>query len=151
MKRSLLLAALCAQVALLAWVSWPRLSPRLSGAQYSVFVRAYDPIDPFRGHYAELNYGDQPNEYGLHGTVWVPLRQGHKLWAAEPPVRRRPSGTPAMRCDADGYQVRCGIESFFASAARASSLEDSLHGRGAIAQIKIDGDGRAAIVGLQPR
>ena len=56
----------------------------------------------------------------------------------------------SSRARADG-EVRCGIESYFASQANAKRLERELGRRGAIARVKIDGAGRAALVDLEPR
>jgi uncharacterized membrane-anchored protein len=146
-----LLAALVLQVALLVWVSAPRLSPRLNGDEYRVLVRAIDPVDPFRGRYVDLDYRIAIHPQEPEGRVWVPLeRRRNDRWRLGEAVGKRPDG-PVLRCEADDGGVDCGIESFFASEDRARQLDRALRDRGAIARLKVDGAGRAAIVGLDPR
>ncbi len=118
-RRRALLAALAVQVALLAWVSAPRLSPRLNGDEYHVLVRAVDPVDPFRGRYVDLDYRIAIHPQEAEGRVWVPLeRRRNGRWRLGEAVGERPDG-PVLRCEADDAAVDCGIDSFFASEDRA--------------------------------
>ena len=149
-RRALLVAALVAQLVLLVWVSAPLLSPRLFGDEYRVAVHALDPVDPFRGRYVELAYADPPTSLGS-GRVWLALRKQGGLWQPAGILRDRPSGQPALRCQARNDTLHCGIESFFASEDQARRLDQALRVRGAIARVRIDGAGRAAIIGLDPR
>jgi len=140
----LLLGALAVQFVLIAVVSAPRLSPRLTGDEYRIAVAPIDPIDPFRGAYVELDYGILSGFSPERGReVWVPIRDG-RLGG---PTRPRPEG-PALRCRYGDRGTECGIESFFASQDEAKRLERVLGG-GAIARIKVDGAGRAAIIGIE--
>lgn len=149
--RKLVVVALALQLALLAWVAYPRLSPRLFGREYLIVAHAVDPVDPFRGRYVDLRYDLGVGYTDLRGPVWVSLRHGRKLWRLGAVTRERPHGTPAMRCESSSSEVRCGIESFFASEANARALAQALVDRGALARVRIDTAGRAAIIGLTPR
>lgn len=145
MSRRLLVVVLL-QVLIIALAVAPRLSARLTGDEYPVLVRPIDPIDPFRGAYVDLDY-DIDGETRA-GRVWVPLRRDGEHYRGGTPQVDRPEG-PALRCHSEGYGARCGIESYFASQAAARRLERELADTGAVATIRIDGAGRAAIVDLQ--
>jgi len=151
-RRAVLIGlALLVQVALLAAVAAPRLSPRLTGTEYRLMTVPVDPIDPFRGAYVELRLRGVPAFTRREGTVYVPLvRLPGGTYRGSGTRSSKPSGLPFLRCHADG-EVRCGIESFFASQSDAKRLERELGRRGAIARVKIDGAGRAALVDLEPR
>ncbi len=143
--------ALAVQLALIAAVAAPRLAPRLTGAEYRIATVALDPIDPFRGAYVDLRVVGVPAFTRHEGTVYVPLVRGRDGTYRGSGIRREPPADgPFMRCHANG-EVRCGIESFFASQREARRLERALARRGAIARVKIDGAGRTALVGLQAR
>jgi len=152
-RRRWLIAALALQVALVGWTALPRLLPRLTGTEYRILVEPVDPIDPFRGAYVDLAYPLLRESGGREeGRLWVPLRREGDAWVPAEILRRRPPGDqPVMRCEARDYRIRCGIESFFASQTEAKRLEGLVARGGAIARVRIDGAGRAAIVGLEPR
>ncbi len=141
--------ALAVQLALIAAVAAPRLAPRLTGTEYRIATVALDPIDPFRGAYVDLRLRGVPEFTRREGTVYVPLvRRRDGTYRGSGTRRKPPTDGPFMRCHADG-EVRCGIESFFASQREARRLERALARRGAIARVKIDGAGRAALVDLE--
>lgn len=143
--------ALLVQLALLGAVAAPRLSPRLTGDEYRLAVVPVDPIDPFRGAYVDLRLRGVPGFTQREGTVYVQLvRLAGGAYRGSGTQLTRPSAAPFLRCHADG-EVRCGIESFFASQSEAKRLERELGRGGAIARVKIDGAGRAALVDLEPR
>jgi uncharacterized membrane-anchored protein len=146
-------AAACAvQLALVAGAVAPQLSARLTGEQYRLAVAPVDPIDPFRGAYVDLSYpGLQDQQGELEGTVFVPLTQQGEVWQPGPARRTAPPDGPFLRCNADGYQLRCGIESLFASQPEARRLERELAEDGAVAVVKIDDEGHASIVRLEAR
>lgn len=152
MRRPLAIAlALVVQLALLAAVAAPRMLPRLTGEEYRLAMVAVDPVDPFRGAYVDLRLRGVPNFTEREGTVYVPLiRRGDGTYRGSGTRAVAPSQRPYLRCHADG-DVRCGIESFFASQGTARRLDRELRDGGAIARVKIDGGGRAALVGLQAR
>ena len=158
MNRSLRIAAACALQLLLVGVAVaPSLSARVTGQELRLEVAPVDPIDPFRGAYVTLAYPglagavQEEDESGPRGTVFVPLERvpGEDVWRGGRAQVQRPERGPYLRCEAD-YRVRCGIESFFASQDRAKRLERELVD-GAVARIRVDGRGNAAVVGVEPR
>ena len=132
----------------------PQLSARLTGETYELAVAPVDPIDPFRGAYVTLDYPGlaqaQPTSWsGDREPVFVPLsRTGSGLWTGGPAVRQEPASGPYLRCDAGQGRLRCGIESLFASQDEARRLERDV-ADGAVARVKVDGRGNAAVVGLR--
>jgi uncharacterized membrane-anchored protein len=135
---------------------WPQLSARLTGETYDLAVAPVDPIDPFRGAYVTLDYPGlepaQPTSWsGGDELVFVPLRRtpGSEVWTGGRAVREAPATGPYLRCDAGQGRLRCGIESLFASQDDARRLEQDL-ADGAVARVKVDGRGNAAVVGLRP-
>jgi uncharacterized membrane-anchored protein len=140
--------ALVVQAALIAAVAAPRLWPRLTGDEYRLEVAPVDPIDPFRGAYVALRVRGVPAFTDRDGTVYIELRrQPDGRYRGSGTRVARPSGGPFLRCHADD-EIRCGIESFFASQSEARRIEREL-ADGATARVKIDGAGRAALVDLE--
>ena len=131
----------------------PQLSARLTGETYELAVAPLDPIDPFRGAYVTLDYpglqSARPTSWqGGAVPVFVPLeRTGSGLWTGGRALREEPASGPYLRCDAGEGRLRCGIESLFASQDEARRLEQDL-ADGAVARVKVDGSGNAAVVGL---
>ena len=156
--RTTRLAAVCAvQAVLVAGAVAPQLSARLTGDEYRLDVAPVDPVDPFRGAYVALDYpglqlpdqelddrdpGDRPE-----GTVFVPLVRDGDVWRGGTPDTAPPSAGPYLRCHAD-RQLRCGIESLFASQDEALRLEREL-ADGAVARVRVDGRGNAAVVAVE--
>ena len=155
MTRTLRVAIACAlQLGLVGVAVAPSLSARVTGEEYLLEVAPVDPIDPFRGAYVTLDYpglARQDSGPTADGTVFVPLEPvaGSELWRGGTPRRQRPESGPYLRCEAD-WRLRCGIESFFASQQTAQRLERELVD-GAVARIRVDGRGNAAVVGIDPR
>lgn len=151
-SRAVRVAAACVlQLVLVAVAVAPSLSARLAGEQYRLQVAPVDPIDPFRGAYVALDYPGLPSVEDLSGTVFVPLEPvaGTDLWRGGTARREPPAVGPYLRCKADGWRLRCGIESLFASQEEARRLERELVD-GAVARVRVDGRGNAAVVGLDP-
>jgi uncharacterized membrane-anchored protein len=148
------LAGLCVvQALLVAGAVWPQLSARLSGHEVLLEVAPVDPIDPFRGAYVRLGYAGLPQgtEHPLpDGTVFVPLERAGELWTGAGPRRRAPEQGPYLRCDSDGWSLRCGIESLFLPQDEAQRLERELLD-GAVARVRVDGRGNAALVAVEPQ
>ena len=147
------------QLALVPLAVWPQLSARATGDTYLMRVAPVDPIDPFRGAYVHLSYpdlrtesmSDPPSlEDGESGTVYTTLVEQDGLWVLGEYTRTRPGNGPYMTCDDRHWAIRCGIETWFASQDDARRLEREID-RGAVATIKIDSRGHAAIVALDPR
>ena len=150
------LALACLLSAVLVGLAvWPQLSARLTGETYDLAVAPVDPIDPFRGAYVTLDYPGleqaQPTSWsGDDAPVFVPLRrdEGSDVWTGGRSVREAPATGPYLRCDAGQGRLRCGIESLFASQDEARRLEQDL-ADGAVARVRIDDRGNAAVVGLR--
>lgn len=156
-SRLLRVAGACLlQVVLVGAAVAPSLSARVTGEQYRLAVTPVDPIDPFRGAYVTLDYpglaAARPDGRPLDGTVFVPLEPapGGDLWQGGAARSQPPDSGPYLRCRGDGWRLRCGIESFFASQHRAHELEREL-ADGAVARIRVDRRGNAAVVGIEPR
>lgn len=131
----------------------PQLSARLTGDELRLAVAPLDPIDPFRGAYVALDYPDLPlRQEGrarpLTGTVFVPLEPAGDVWEGGALTAREPSSGRYLRCDTDGWEVRCGIESLFAAQDEALRIERQL-AAGGVAVVRVDGSGNAAVVRVE--
>lgn len=160
-----LLAALLLQVGLVGVAVAPQLSARVAGDEYRLLVGPVDPIDPFRGAYVDLGYPGLPlpsqvsidpdvSPQTPHGRVYVPLVRDDSVpgggWKGASIVGERPASGPSLQCENQGWRLRCGIESWFVPQDRALQIEQAMRGKGAVAVVRIDSGGRAAIVDLQP-
>jgi uncharacterized membrane-anchored protein len=159
MKKTLALVA-AAQLALVAVGVAPQLSARVTGDEYQLLVQPVDPIDPFRGAYVTLDYpglqapaDSEPASMddGESGDLYVTLVPDGDLWVSGDYTRSRPEDGPYLACDDRDWAIRCGIESWFVPQDEALALEQALAEDGAIATIKVDSRGHAAIVALAPR
>ncbi|MGZ5400603.1 MAG: GDYXXLXY domain-containing protein [Nocardioides sp.] len=147
------------QLALVPLAVLPQLSARLTGETYLMRVAPVDPIDPFRGAYVDLSYPDlrtqamsnppSPDD-GESGDVYATLVEEDGFWVLGEYTRTRPEQGPYLACDDRSWEITCGIESWFASQDDAQRLEGAV-ADGAVATVKIDSRGNAAIVDLQPR
>jgi uncharacterized membrane-anchored protein len=163
MSRYVALAILAvAQLVLVGVGVAPQLSARLTGETHLLRVEPLDPIDPFRGSYVTLQYpdlqvGDEDAfagtsigslDDGESGTVYITLVERDGVWVGDGASRRRPTTGTFMACDDSSWQIRCGIESFFASSSRAAQLEEELQD-GAYAEVRIDSRGNASVVDVR--
>ena len=148
-RRALVGAVTAVQLLLVGVAVQAPLSARLTGDEYLLEVAPVDPIDPFRGAYVTLSYPGLaevlPDDGSVDGTVYVPLVEDGDVWRGEDAVSERPDRGPYLRCESEGWRVRCGIESLFASQGRARELEQQLRD-GAVARVKVDGRGNAALL-----
>jgi len=145
-------AALAVQALLVAGAVAPQLSARLTGDEVLLEVAPLDPIDPFRGAYVTLDYPGLPHALERPhptGTVFVPLQESGDVVTGERVLRAAPEDGRYLRCSSDGFGLRCGIESLFASQAEARRLERQL-ADGAVARVRVDGRGNAAVVAVLP-
>lgn len=134
----------------------PQVSARALGDEYRLRVAPLDPIDPFRGAYVALSYPDLPanqmSEPGPRpntpGPAYVPLEQDGAIWRGGSPSADRPASGPYLRCEDDGWNLRCGIESWFVPQDEARRIEDAVADSSATALVRIDKRGNAAIVDL---
>lgn len=150
-----LAAALVLQILLLMVVVYPRLSPRLFGVEHRLAARPVDPIDPFRGAYVAIAYdGLEPAAFGNatgDGQVFFPLERSGSISRPGATSSTRPVSGPYLTCKSSGGVPECGIESLFLPQAEARETEQRLAEDGAVARVKIDRSGRAALIGLEPR
>jgi uncharacterized membrane-anchored protein len=151
-----------AQAVLVGAAVAPRLSARLTGEEYAMRVAPIDPIDPFRGAYVTLDYPDlrpdRPGRLGRSdplradgipaGEVFVSLVRDGETWVAADYLPQAPASGPFIRCEYDGWSLSCGIESWFADQREALRLEREV-ADGAVATVRVDSRGNAAIVDLR--
>lgn len=145
-----------AQAVLVAVGVAPQISARTTGETHTFRVEAVDPIDPFRGAYVTLGYPDlrlddaaaDDRADGGGGTVFITLaeEEGHSV--ARDVSRERPDSGPYLACDDSGWQVRCGIESWFLPQDEAAAMQDVLRD-GAVAEVRIDSRGHAALIDVR--
>jgi uncharacterized membrane-anchored protein len=127
-----------------------------------VRVAPVDPIDPFRGAYVALDYPDlrhdgsrssvEPGlgavDDGESGDLYITLVEDDGVWTGSDWSRERPADGPYLACDDRSWQVRCGIESWFLPQDEARETEDLLR-EGAVAELRIDSRGNAAVVDVR--
>jgi len=144
-------------LALAAVGVYPQLSARLTGDEIRLRVAPVDPIDPFRGAYVDLQYpdlnrlgGSEPRgiDDGESGDVFITLRAKDDVWVADSWTRTRPEDGLYLACSDRTWEVRCGIESWFLPQDDAAAMEEAV-GDGAVATVKVDGRGYAAIVDVE--
>jgi len=146
-----LAAVVAVQAGLVGAAVAPQLSARLVGETYHFRVAPLDPIDPFRGAYVTLSYPDLQRDVpgGDDGPLYIALADDGGVMVADAFLRERPSGDqPYLACDYDGWRVECGIESLFLPQDEAAAMEDLLFD-GAIAEVRIDGRGHAALIAVR--
>jgi uncharacterized membrane-anchored protein len=153
MKRTATVALIAvSQLVLVGVAVAPQLSARVLGDTYLVRVAPVDPIDPFRGAYVALDYPDLRHDdrrsSGEGGDLYVSLVEEDGVWTAGKWSRQRPADGPYLACDDRSWQVRCGIESWFLPQDEAREAERLLQD-GAVAEIKVDSRGNAAVVGVR--
>ncbi len=145
-------AAVLVQLVLVLIAVGPQLSARLTGTEYRLAVGPIDPIDPFRGAYVQLGYPGLPiDDSGVEGDVYIPLvRDGATgVWRGTAIQRLRPDRAPFLACHTEGYgPPTCGIESLFLSEERARQVGDELRANRAVAIVRVDSRGNAAMVRL---
>ncbi len=154
-SRRALVAAACLLQALLVGVAVaPQLSARATGEEYRLAVAPLDPIDPFRGAYVALDYPGLPDESKVPGgkdgdTVYVPLVRSGEVWTGKRAVKVQPESGPFLRCKDDSWRLRCGIDSWFLPQDEALAMEQEVRDGRAVAVVKIDSRGNAALVDVQ--
>ena len=158
-------AVVLAQLALVGVAVWAPLSARLTGDEVVLRVEPVDPIDPFRGAYVDLAYPDLPQQTfdgelteeqqqaldDARGTAYVPLTRQGEVWVGGPVQRTAPAEGLYLTCDDSSWRLECGIESWFLPQDEAAGLQDSLRGGTAVATVKVDAAGHAALIGVTTR
>ena len=166
-RRLRVLAAVVGSLALLVVAVWQPLSARLTGEQVILRVEPIDPLDPFRGAYVDLGYPDLPHQPvpavapveepeetepdQARGTAFVALTRQGDVWVGGDVQRTRPDEGLYLTCDDSDWRLRCGIESWFLPQDEAQALEDVVRGGTAVATVKVDGRGNAALIAVTAR
>ena len=155
-------AVVLAQLALVGVAVWAPLSARLTGEQVVLRVEPVDPVDPFRGAYVDLAYPDLPQQTfdgevteeeqqaldDARGTAYVPLTRQGEVWVGGPVQRTAPVEGLYLTCDDSSWRLECGIESWFLPQDEAAGMQDALQGGTAVATVKVDAAGHAALIGV---
>jgi uncharacterized membrane-anchored protein len=160
-------AAVLASLALLGVAVWPQLSARFSGEEIVLRVQPVDPVDPFRGAYVDLDYPDLPSQQfdetaplteeeqqaydDTRGTAYVPLTRQGEVWVGGELRRTAPEDGLYLTCDDSSWRLRCGIESWFLPQSEATALEDAVRDGRALATVRVDGSGNAALMDVTTR
>jgi uncharacterized membrane-anchored protein len=146
-----------AGLALAGVAVYPQLSARLTGEEITLRVAPVDPIDPFRGAYVDLQYPDLDQlggrrddglDDGERGDLFITLRQEGDVWVADGRSRTRPDSGLYLACTDRYWEISCGIESWFLPQDEAAAMEEAV-GDGALATVKVDSRGHAAIVAVE--
>ena len=161
-----LLPLLLIQLVVVGVGVYPQLSARLAGDEITLRVEPLDPIDPFRGAYVDLSYPDlptsdpgsvEPSDAELEardadrGTAYVPLTRQGEVWVGGPVQRTAPPDGLYLTCDDSSWRLECGIESLFLPQDEARALEQAVREGTAVATVKVDAAGHAALLGVTPR
>ena len=134
-----------------------QLSARLTGEEYLLEVAPVDPVDPFRGAYVALSYPGLPNDRALserreRGEVaYVPLSRTGEVWTGSRAMSEQPQSGPFLRCVDEQWRLRCGIDSWFLPQEEAKAMEQAVIEGRAVARVRIDSRGNAALVGVEVR
>ncbi|OIJ28729.1 GDYXXLXY domain-containing protein [Nocardioides luteus] len=129
-----------------------QLSARVTGEEIRLRVEPVDPIDPFRGTYVDLSYTDISRRTTEQtGDAYVSLARRGPVWEATGVTTERPAAGPFLKCHDDGWRLSCGIESLFVPQDRAREIETEVDGGHAVAVVKVDSRGNAALVSVQGR
>lgn len=127
-----------------------QLSARVAGEEIRLRVEPVDPVDPFRGAYVDLSYPDISRRTTEEpGDAYVSLARRGPVWKTTSVSAERPDEGPYLRCHDDGWRLSCGIESLFVPQDRAREIETEVNGGDAVAVVKVDSRGNAALVSVQ--
>ncbi|MFE6509947.1 GDYXXLXY domain-containing protein [Nocardioides sp. NPDC057767] len=129
-----------------------QLSARATGEEIRLRVEPVDPIDPFRGAYVDLSYpGISTRTTKETGDAYVSLTRRGQVWEATGIATDRPAEGVFLKCHDEGWSLSCGIESLFVPQDRAREIESDVRGGHAVAVVKVDSRGNAALVSVQAR
>jgi uncharacterized membrane-anchored protein len=127
-----------------------QLSARVTGEEIRLRVEPVDPIDPFRGAYVDLAYPDISSRTTKEtGDAYVSLARRGDVWKATSVSTEPPADGLFLECHDDGWRLRCGIESLFVPQDRAREIEDDVTRGDAVAVVKVDSRGNAALVSVE--
>jgi hypothetical protein len=152
--------AVSAQLVLVAVAVWAPLAARATGEEVRLRVQAVDTLEPFADAYVEVAYPDLPGQPGPavegeaywnnpdRGVAYVPLRQQGPVWIGGEVVRTPPASGRYLSCDDSGWRLQCGIETAYVATSASQELRDALRAGDAVATVKVDAGGHAALVGV---
>ena len=83
------------------------------------------------------------------GTAYVPLTREGETWVGGEVARTRPDSGPFLLCDDSSWRLRCGIETAYVSSGEPERLRSALLSGDAVATVKVDGSGHAALIGVR--
>ena len=78
----------------------------------------------------------------------MPLTQQGEIWVGRAVQRTRPADGLYLTCDDSDWRLRCGIESLFLPQDEAAGLEAAVRAGTAVATVRVDGSGHAALFGV---
>ncbi len=153
-------AAVVAQLALVGVAVWAPLSARATGEEVLLRVKVADTLEPFSDAYVEVAYPDLPHQPGDtedegfyddpgRGAAYVPLTQDGSTWVGGEVQRTPPESGLFLACDDSGWRLRCGIETAYVASGEPEALRSALLAGDAVAAVKVDGSGHAALIGVQ--
>jgi len=136
------------------------ISARLTGQEVRLRVATIPDERAFRGSYAGLTYPDLPAQRGgdemaartpVGDTAFVTLRRSGDVWVSGVVSSSRPRSGPYLACADQGWQIQCGIERWYVPGGAASPLATALRDGTAVATVKVDSRGHAALVAVTAR
>ncbi|HEX6917801.1 MAG TPA: GDYXXLXY domain-containing protein [Phycicoccus sp.] len=155
-----LVAAVVAQLALVAVAVWAPLAARATGEEVRLRVQVVDTYEPFADAYVEVAYPDLPRQPGAsaedeaywsdpaRGAAYVPLTQQGQVWVGGEVVRTPPASGRYLACDDSDWRLRCGIETVYLATSAPEAVRDALRTGDAVATVKVDASGHAALIGV---
>lgn len=120
---------------------------RYSGADRVLLqVEPVDPLDPLRGEYVALHYTISSLQAPA-GRVYVPLyRTGGDAWTGYLVRTTKPDGGTYIRGESNGSNhIVYGIEHAYVQEGTGREYEQAALQHRLYAEVRIDGDGRAAL------
>ena len=158
-RRVVLLAVVLAQLAVPLALAGLAAADLAFGREIRLRAQPVDPVDVFRGNFVVLRYEISTVRLGFRvdrgQRVCVRLSEEEGVWSGDFGVPD-PSGDTSIcgtaRAAAETGEevgVEYGIETYFASAGRASELEDSIARGDLLVVVDLDEDGSARIERLE--
>lgn len=157
--------AVVVQALLLGVAVWAPLAARFTGEEVALRVGARDTWELNDDAYVHLRYPDLPGEQDFpppelsdreieaieaeQGLAFVPLTREGETWVGGDVVRDEPAEGLFLRCDDNGWELRCGIETaYVATGPENDELRGALRTGDALATVRVDGSGRAALISV---
>jgi len=148
-------AVVCVQLALPLALAGLAAADLAFGREIRLRAQPVDPLDIFRGNYVVLRYeiSTLPVLGGVRRgeTLCARLEESGDEWRASYADPGRPSGTVICGRARDGASpgeqvgIEYGIETYYASAARAREIESSIASGQLYVVVDLDDDGSARI------